>query len=144
MKILLILLTLLLSAGCTQEKTITFSFSAPEAEKIAVKKLKEQNIWFRKAAGGRYEFLASDVKRVQEIYRDASNLIIPEGRSSSYGPEMFKIMEKLLNKEKVPYQVRQYQGSNWIVWEESDSKRIQEIQKLAENELMVMLNENNK
>lgn len=134
-----VLLIMLIMVGCSKEPTVSFGFEAPEGEVLAVKVLKEENIWFDKKSDGRYEFKQSDVPRVQEIYYQATNSIIPFGRSSSHGPEMQSIFVKNLNNAGVVFEIRKYNGQDWIAWEESQAQKVKEAYEASEKELDAML-----
>ena len=138
MRITVVLLMLIL-VGCSREPTVSFGFEAPEGEVLAVKAFEEENIWFAKKPDGRYEFKQSDVPRVQEIYYQATNSIIPFGRSSSHGPEMQSIFVKNLNKAGAVFEIRKYNGQDWIVWEESQAQKVKEAYQVSEKELHEML-----
>ena len=138
MRIIVVLLILMLG-GCSKEPTVAFSFEVPEVEVLAVEALKEGNIWFAKKSDGRYEFKKSDVPRVQEIYFQASNSIIPFGRGSSHGPEMQSIFVRNLNKVGAVFEIRRYKEQDWIVWEESQAQIVKEAYEVSEKELHAML-----
>ena len=138
MKILIFTIALLL-IGCSSEETITFGFESSVAADIAIEMMQKENIWYKQKKNDKYEFRKKDFQRIQEIYADATNQIIPFGRSSGYGPEMFEIMVKKLKSQGVPYKVTNYLGENWIIWEEEDQKRIKEIENMAKNELIETL-----
>jgi len=136
-------LLIVLLFGCSKEQTVSFGFEAPEAEIMTIKVLEKENIWFSKKSDGRYEFQEADIARVKEIYYQATNSIIPFGRSASYGPEMHKFMIKNLDKLEVIYEVKKYQGQDWIVWDESQSSKVKKAYQNSEMELNAFLDGKN-
>ena len=138
MKKIILILTLLISS-CSSEETITFGFEDPETTKSALKIIKEKNIWFKLQSNGRYEFRVSDIPQIQKIYAEVANSIIPFGRSSGHGPEILEIIVKKLKSHKIPYTIKNYQGDNWIIWEDKDHKKVQEVKKEAQKEFSEML-----
>ena len=139
MKAFILILSLLI-LSCSSEETVSLGFSAPESEKITIERLKKENIWFKRKADGRYEFLASDIPRIRVIYGEATSQIIPFGRSAHYGPEMHSIMVKLLNSHNVPFVLRQYQNETWVIWEEPHHEKVKRLEKIAEKEFAQLFN----
>ena len=122
--------------GCSNEETITFGFESSVAADIAIEMIEKESIWYKKKSNGKYEFIKNDLPRIQAIYGDATNQIIPFGRSSSYGPKMFNLMVARLKSEGIQFKVNNYLGDNWVIWEEADLNKVKRIENEAKEEVI--------
>ena len=133
MKTILIILTLLI-ASCTKEETVAFGFQIPEALPDALKKLENENIWYKKLNDGRYEVYVKDIQKIQKIYGEEVNKIIPPYRSVQYHPDILAIIEKKLKKRNIPYKIRLAENEKWLVWEEENEEEVKKIATEATDE----------
>lgn len=132
--IIFIFFNLLFSVSCSDREKVTVGLADRGAEKITIEKLKSENIWYESEKDGRYTFLASDIDQIIEIHKNSTEQIIPSGRSISYGDELHEIVIRKLEAEDIPYTVRKYDGSDWIIWEQSDDIKFKKATKEVEDE----------
>lgn len=130
----IIILSIILLTGCSEKETVTFGFQFYEAAPATFKRLDENNIWYKKRKDGRYEFYEKDLQKIQKIYGEEVNKIIPPYRSVSYHPDILAIIEKKLKAKNIPYKVVQAEGEPWLVWEEKNEEEVKRIAEEASKE----------
>jgi hypothetical protein len=135
MKHLLIILLLVLAA-CSTEHTVSFGLGSSEVADLAKQELDRNGIWYKQLPDGRFEFKESDEKAVRMLVGNIYESIIPSGNSSSYGPEMERIILKKLGASELEIEVRRFDGQNWYIWSDSQSNEFGALVKEAETELM--------
>ena len=121
--------------GCSKEETISFHTFAPEVNAAVFEKIDKESIWYKKLNNDRYEFRVKDIQRIRQIYGEEANKIRPFDRSTYYHPDILSKIIIKLDKNNIPYQVRQFEGEDWLVWEENNNYQVQEIAKEATTEL---------
>lgn len=139
MRHLLIILVLVLSA-CSTENTVSFGITPPEVADIAKHEFDRNGIWYKQMPDGRFEFNESDVQIVRMLVGNIVESIIPSGNSSSYGPEMERIIVKKLEASSLQVDVRRFNGENWYIWSDAQSNEYKALIREAEEELMSALN----
>jgi hypothetical protein len=135
----LIILVLLLAA-CSTENTVSFGIAPSEVADLAQHEFDRNGMWYKQLPDGRFEFKESDVQTVRMLVGNIYESIIPSGNSSSYGPEMEKIIIKKLEASSLQVDVRRFDGENWYIWSDPQSNEYKALVREAEEELMSALN----
>ena len=115
-------------AACSDEKKVTIGLHDSEAAKNTLRQLESEDIWYKSESEGRFTFIASDLNRVVEIHKSSTEQIIPFDRSASFGDELHNIVIRNLRNEKIPYRVKTYDGSKWIIWEKANEYQFRKVE----------------
>ena len=125
--------------ACSDD-TISVNIPQKELQEALPERLQQAEIWYRVEEGNKFSFKQKDSEKVIAIARKIQAEIIPEGRSSNFGPEMKEIMLRKLTENNVPYELRQFGEEEWVVWPKEHHAKVVELHDEAEKEFLENLN----
>ena len=102
----------------------------PEQSKLLLTALKENNIPHRIDDQQKIYYDSKYRNKVSKLVRETVSNDIPSGTSLSYGSKSdHEYFISLLKKENIHYVIKHRHGQNWVIWNQSDSRKIEEIKK---------------
>ena len=138
-RLLFISVLLSMLIACSDD-TISVNIPQKELQEALPERLQQAGIWHRVEEGNKLSFKQQDSEEVVAIARKIQAEIIPEGRSSNFGPEMKEIMLRMFRENDVPYELRQFGEEEWVVWPEEQHAKVVQLHDEAEQEFLENLN----
>ena len=113
-----------LATGCRGE---TIPLDLAGMGEVAISKLEENGIWYRRIEGGMVEVNRSDAPQVMEIMDALLADALPPGRHNAFNAIVQPILKRRLEDEGVEFSSVCVSGSEFIVWEAGASATVYNI-----------------
>lgn len=124
---IIVLATIAFATSVQAGNTQVLPFANPEIYEILKSELNQRSVWFEDLGNNRIRVNSSEVNLAIEIADEAVETIIPEGRSQSPAKNLLANIITQLKIEKIPFTIKCFENSQWLVWEEQYTQRIESI-----------------
>lgn len=120
-----------LVSGCsidgTPDETIPMKLGSKSITDSVKKKLDENGVWYRELSSETLEVEVPVPNELIQLINSESKNILPDGRHGGLHKSVYKEVLGELSARDIPYELVVFDGSNWLVWEESDAEEVQSV-----------------
>lgn len=113
--------------ACAENDLILVNVNDAAMTMDLLKYLKEHNISFTQKNEKMILVSKKNIEKVSGFLNEISEAVLPVGRHASFEKEAHDNIIKLLIEEEINYKIVQVYGSDWIVWDELDGLRVNEM-----------------
>ena len=133
-------LSILLVFGCSDilepANTVPVKAGHEEIATALVKELTNNGDWYRVIDKTTIEIKNPPPSYVISLLEEETQKILPTGRSSSIGGEFRGQVYDRLSEKGIKYVLIEFDSDEWIVWNENDSKAVEDIIDSVTNEVL--------
>ena len=109
------------------EDTQVLPFSSPEIYNLIKPELTTRDVWFEDLGENRIRVKTTDINLIFQIADEAVLKILPKNRSASLEKSIHAEVVSRLESEQIPFIIRCFDNSLWLVWEAQYTDRIKMV-----------------